>query len=208
MINIKYKIKIFYLFSFFFCLIYINCDIDGMLIKKHYDKGLEYASQGKFEEAKQEFESALKIDTFKIYIEYNIIIIHDVGNQFIKKEVAIHLFRAIVFNEKAEYDLALEEVNKAIQINPEYAMLYNRRGVIYYDKHEYEKAIVDYNKAIDLNQELTINYYNRALAYDESGQKLTALKEYKLFIEIASPKYKRYVQYSQWRVEQLKGLTF
>jgi tetratricopeptide (TPR) repeat protein len=202
------KIKIFLFFSFFFFLVYINCDRDAKLIEGHYDKGLEYAIHGNLEDAKHEFEYALKIDTFNIYIEHNMNIIIDVDNLDIKKDAAIHLFKGILFNERADYDLALEEINQTIQINPDYAMAYNKRGIVYYDKHEYEKAIIDYNKSIELNPNVTISYYNRALAYDESGQKSRALKEYKLFLEKSRPKDKKFSQYAQWRIEQLKGLTF
>jgi tetratricopeptide (TPR) repeat protein len=50
-----------------------------------------------------------------------------------------------------QYDRAIENYNKATELNPRYAEAYNNRGVAYESKQEYNRAIEDFNKAIELS---------------------------------------------------------
>jgi len=45
---------------------------------------------------------------------------------------------------------AISDFNKALEINPRYALAYGNRGVAYFFKKEYEKAWDDVHKAQDL----------------------------------------------------------
>jgi tetratricopeptide (TPR) repeat protein len=58
----------------------------------------------------------------------------------------------------------LEDYNRAISLNPNFAMAYNNRGLIYWTKGDNGRAIEDYNKAISLDPNLKIVYQNRDLA--------------------------------------------
>jgi Tfp pilus assembly protein PilF len=49
-------------------------------------------------------------------------------------------------------DKALEDFNKAIDINPNYQRAYDNRGYLYLDLGEYESAINDFQKAIQLDE--------------------------------------------------------
>ena len=49
-----------------------------------------------------------------------------------------------------EKEKALENLNRAIILNPKYAYAYGSRGTVYKDKGEKEKALVDLRKAADL----------------------------------------------------------
>ena len=74
-------------------------------------------------------------------------------------------YRGMIRMKRGEYSLALEDLNKAIEINPTTeADLYYYRGMIYYNINNYEKAIEDYSKAIDINPGNGQYYYNRAAA--------------------------------------------
>ena len=50
---------------------------------------------------------------------------------------------------KKEYDKAIIDYNKAIQLHPDYAAAYYNLGEAYSEKNEYEKAIVNYSKYIN-----------------------------------------------------------
>jgi len=70
--------------------------------------------------------------------------------------------RGIAFGEKREYDQAISDFDKAIEINPRYITAYNNRGVIYRLKGQYDKAISDFNKAIEMNPLDAEGYNNLA----------------------------------------------
>ena len=69
------------------------------------------------------------------------------------------------------FDRAIEDYNKAIELNPELAEAYNNRGVAYCIKGDYDRAIVDYNTAIALKRDYTADaYYNRGEAWLHLGE--------------------------------------
>jgi tetratricopeptide (TPR) repeat protein len=65
-----------------------------------------------------------------------------------------------------DYQGALADYTRAMQIDSQDANIYYSRALIYVELGEYEKAIADYTKAIDFKYNpLSIPYYNRAIAY-------------------------------------------
>ena len=52
---------------------------------------------------------------------------------------------------KKEYDKAIADYDKAIELDPKNATAYTNRGNAWYAKKEYDKAIADYDKAIGLD---------------------------------------------------------
>jgi Flp pilus assembly protein TadD len=59
--------------------------------------------------------------------------------------------RGIAYGEKGQYDRAISDFNKAIEINPRYSKAYNNRGIVYRLKGQYDQAISDFNKAMEIN---------------------------------------------------------
>lgn len=60
---------------------------------------------------------------------------------------------------------AMNDLDKAISLQPRNAYLYYNRGNIHAIHKDYEKAIQDYTKAIEIDTRLAEAYYNRGLAY-------------------------------------------
>ncbi len=72
-----------------------------------------------------------------------------------------------------DYRGAIQDFNKAIEINPQLAEAYLNRGNAKDDLQDYSGAIQDYNKAIEINPQLAEAYLNRGNAKyrlnDKSG---------------------------------------
>lgn len=80
--------------------------------------------------------------------------------------------RAIVwYQDRNEPELALDDLNDAIRIDPTAAYLWNDRGEVWRARKNYKKAIGDYTEAIRLAPDRPGPYNNRGLA-------LYAQKEY------------------------------
>lgn len=77
--------------------------------------------------------------------------------------------RGVAYYNKRQDDKAVEDYNKAIELDPNYANAYNNRGLIYYNKGEYDMAIEDFNKAIKLNLTFALAWNNRGNAYTKKG---------------------------------------
>ncbi|MCJ7542625.1 MAG: tetratricopeptide repeat protein, partial [Desulfobacterales bacterium] len=78
--------------------------------------------------------------------------------------------QGISYGKKGQYDQAISNFNKALEINPKLAVVYYNRGLAFDNKGQYDQAISDYTKAIELNQRYADAYYNRGLAFDNKGQ--------------------------------------
>jgi Tfp pilus assembly protein PilF len=66
-------------------------------------------------------------------------------------------------------NLALDDFEKAIELNPTYRRVYHLRGIAYHMKGEREKALRDFDKAIELDPEYGAAYLSRANVHSEMG---------------------------------------
>ncbi len=97
---------------------------------------------------------------------------------------AWYVNRGNLYQDLQKYELALDEYNQAIEINPNYAMAYYNRGVLYYDLQKYDLALSDWNKAIELNPNFADAYLNRGVIYSDQQKYELALADYNKAIEI------------------------
>lgn len=65
--------------------------------------------------------------------------------------------RGNAYDDKGEYDRAIADYNKAIEINPRDDKAYNNRGSAYYYKGEYNRAWEDVHKAQGLGCQVPPN---------------------------------------------------
>jgi tetratricopeptide (TPR) repeat protein len=83
-----------------------------------------------------------------------------------RKNLAIaYANRAAAYNSKKQYDRAIADCTRAIELDPKYAAGYVNRGNGYARKKQYDRAIADFSQAIKLNPELWQYYYNRGKVY-------------------------------------------
>ena len=66
---------------------------------------------------------------------------------------------------RGEYDQAISEFNKALEINPKDSGAYNNRGAAYMNKGQYDQAISDYTKSLEINPKDGGVYNSRGRAY-------------------------------------------
>jgi len=87
------------------------------------------------------------------------------------------------------YDQALSDLNKAIELDPQYSNAYFTQGDVYAKKQIYDSAILNYTKAIEFTPDYADAYYFRAKAYllikdyDKAWDDLHKAKELKFEIE-------------------------
>lgn len=67
-------------------------------------------------------------------------------------------------------DLAIDDLNQAIQLDPKCAEAYARRGNAYVEKEDYESAMGDFNEALSLNPRLVEAYVGRGIAYRDQDE--------------------------------------
>lgn len=154
------------------------------LEEQGYNRGLEYAIQGNFQKAKEEFEKVLKTDPFYRPAELSLETIKDVIDLRINKEIAIHLFKGVSYDNEGQYDKAISNYGKVIEMNPKFYQAYNTRGGVYYKKGQYDQAISDFNVAIEINSDYAEAYFNRGIVYNEKSIYDKAISDFTKALEI------------------------
>jgi hypothetical protein len=77
-------------------------------------------------------------------------------------------------------DLAIDDFNKAISLNPYHVLVYNDRGATYLATKKYEQALADFNKALEINPKFARPYLGRALTYEGLNDTAAALADYRM----------------------------
>ena len=90
---------------------------------------------------------------------------------------------ARMYSDKGNYDKAILNLTKVIELNPNDAQAYNFRGAAYLLKFNEDQAIADFTKAIELDSHFGRAYYNRSVAdtskreYDKAWSDLHKAEE-------------------------------
>jgi tetratricopeptide (TPR) repeat protein len=92
--------------------------------------------------------------------------------------------RGVASRAKGAFDQALDEFNRAIQLDPRSALAYEGRGNTHVNKGEFDRAIADYNTALKLDPKLALAYVNRGLAYVKKKDSAQAIADYTEAIRI------------------------
>lgn len=149
-----------------------------------YHEGVNYAAKGKFKKAKEKFEKALKVDPSFEDASRALEVIENVTDRKIAKKSAIHFFKGVVYEGESQWDKAIAECSKAIELNPRFAYAYANRGVIYERKGQYDKAIFDHTETIKVKPRFALAYNNRAKAYQKKGQYDKAIADLSKAVEL------------------------
>ena len=89
--------------------------------------------------------------------------------------------RGYGYFQKSQYDLALQDFNQALQLDPGSLLAYENRGNLYLTTGKYEQAIQDLSQALRLDangSDVASVYYFRALAYSDNGEYSQAVADF------------------------------
>lgn len=86
---------------------------------------------------------------------------------------------------KGDYAASRKALNRAVQLSPDSALLYDVRGVVHALAGDTEAALADFDKAIDLAPGFADAYASRALARGHVGNIEGALSDFARALELA-----------------------
>lgn len=91
------------------------------------------------------------------------------GQEFLGSKIEVFINLAEENYSKANYDLALINLDSASGIDPDIAKIYKIRGMIYNKRKESRRAINEFNNAIRFDSEDPETYYYRSLVRHDVG---------------------------------------
>lgn len=150
-----------------------------------------YLGLGKFEEALQDFDAAIKVNpNYLLYYSNRAqayIQLKKYSNALQDLTTALtlnpkymdgYIYRAMMYNRQGEHDKAIADLTTAVTIKPDFNMGYYNRGMIHLSIGHYEKAISDFNKVLSLDASSPESYFFRGKAYLKSGKAKQAEQDY------------------------------
>ena len=91
---------------------------------------------------------------------------------------------ALTKHNRGDYTGAISDLDKAIELDPNYAPAYYNRGVAKAELKQYSEAIADYDKAIELDPRSASAYYNRGVTKYNLKEYSEAIADYDKAIEL------------------------
>jgi len=95
-----------------------------------------------------------------------------------------YMARGLAFYNKAGYEQAIKDFNRAIKADPRRVDVYLYRGLAYMNNNNADFAIADYDKIIDIDPKNEEAYYVRGVAYSGKKDLDKAMADYNKAIEI------------------------
>lgn len=92
--------------------------------------------------------------------------------------------RGLIYLKFEEFDKAISDFDRAIEIDINKPNAYYNRGLAYSDLKLHDKAIADYTKTIELDPEDSQAYYNRGNEYLDLEEIALAFKDYDKALEL------------------------
>lgn len=104
----------------------------------------------------------------------------------VKKEpdFAFYQNRANANFVMGEYDTAITDYNRAIELNPKEPSVYFSRGLAHFNKQSYTPAIADFDMVIQLDPKEAMAYFKRGNALEKTGNFERALGDYQKAVEL------------------------
>jgi lipoprotein NlpI len=99
------------------------------------------------------------------------------GKENSKKLAIAFNSRGAAYVEKGDYDRAMEDLDEAIRLNPNFAGAFSNRAAAYARKDDYDHAIEDLDEATRLNPSFALAFMNRGAAYYEKGDYDRAIED-------------------------------
>jgi tetratricopeptide (TPR) repeat protein len=101
--------------------------------------------------------------------------------------------RSLIYGYQNKWKWALDDLNQAVALNPEYTKAYLNRGIVYRELEQLPLAFDNFNMAIKLDPNNAEAYLNRGKLFGQQKEWNSALNDYNQGIEIDKQNAEAYV---------------
>ena len=100
------------------------------------------------------------------------------------KSYKAYFIRSLIYQKLKKSDKALENLDKAINLNKNHAESFNLKAIIYEGLNDDKKALENWNRAIELNKDYAEAYFNIANYYNFNDNYEKSLDNYNKALQI------------------------
>ncbi len=167
----------------------------------HNNLGIEFKSQGRFDEAIEQFGKSIKIKSNYAKAHNNLGNVLQAKGRFdeavshyrhalgvISNDARIHNNLGFALKLQGKIDEAIEHYHRALQINPNFAQAHNNIGVALGSQGKSGEAISHYYEAIKIEPAYVAAYHNLGIALQSAGKFDEAIICYHKVVEMR-PKF-------------------
>jgi Flp pilus assembly protein TadD len=129
----------------------------------HNNLGLAYASQGQWDRATAEFQTALRLKPDYVESHYNL---------------------GVAYASQGQLDRAISEFRTALQLKPDSAGAHNNLGIAYASQGRLDKAIEEFQTTSRLKPDDAEPHMNLGIAYASQGRLDRAIEEYQTALQL------------------------
>ncbi len=126
----------------------------------HNNLGVLYAETGQYDKAKSHFVEVLK------------------NKAYPTPELA-HYNLALIFIKENKKDLAISELQKSVEIAPDFLYSYLQLGLLYKDTKRYNDSLDIFQRALAIQPDIPQFIYNIAQVYELKNNRPAAVENYK-----------------------------
>jgi ppGpp synthetase/RelA/SpoT-type nucleotidyltranferase len=120
---------------------------------------------------------------------------------FVSPNHFIYNHRGLVYFTLSEYDKAIADFSKAIEIEPRDIRVYTNRGLAFRMLKRYDDSLRDFNRSLELNPLWPDTFYGRSLTYYDLGDIQHALEDCDKAISL-KPDFKQAQRFKQFILNQ------
>ncbi|MGZ3648967.1 MAG: tetratricopeptide repeat protein [Syntrophales bacterium] len=132
-------------------------------LRPHQNLGTYYSMQGRFVEARDELQTAIRIDPRNYQLHNNL---------------------GIVYRQQGDLGAAMKEYLKTLDLEPSDPMAHYNIGNIYLAQGNLPEAIREYKACLEIAADYDEAHNNLGIAYEKSGQVELAIMEFKRAISL------------------------
>jgi len=140
------------------------------------NRGVAHARFGNQQAALEDFGKTIEIYMAKATKQYGRR--EDIPENKRKKYASAYGNRGIVYKNMGQYQRAIQDYNRALDLYPRYPRTLYNRAIAYQRLGEFELALADLNKAIELDQLLPEIYDARGVSYWNLGKYDLAIRNF------------------------------
>src|SRR5690606_26337158 len=78
--------------------------------------------------------------------------------------------RGTTFGNLGQYERAIADCDRALALDPNYALAYVNRGTMFGELGQHERAMLDYDRALALDPTFALAYVGRGRSYGALGE--------------------------------------